>query len=301
VTRLAMLAVLATGCSSLVSDPCQPGYDLVDGSCEMINIAPPPTGVVPPPLPEPAPTQPTVPLCFAPQTDCDGICTDLQSDPDNCGSCGIVCASGLCDAGVCVGATVGHVVAIGHDYQASEPAMDRVLADAVGLTTGAFTRIGYYQGTSTLEGAQAAAVVGLAQTSRMASAAELADLSRASLDEIDAVVIEPQLGDGNAAEAVGAAAAQTLADFLAEGHVVVVLETTGGVSYRLADGAGLFTVSAPVDATGTAISVAAPADAVADGVASPYLGRTETVGYPGVANPVFVDTSNDAVVFHLTY
>ena len=298
--RIAMFAVLATGCSSLVSDPCQPGYDLVDGTCEEIAIAPPPTGVTPPPRGEPV-QPPTVPLCFAPRTDCDGICTDLQSDPDNCGACGDVCASGLCDAGVCVGATVGHVVAIGHDYQASEPAMDRVLADAVGLTTGALTRIGYYRGSSTLEGAQAAAVVGLAQTSRTASSTVLDDLSREALDEIDAVVIEPQLGDGDASEAAGTTAAQSLATFLAEGHVVVVLETTGGVSYRFADGAGLFTVAAPVDATGTAISVAVPADAVADGVASPYLGRTDTVGYPGVANPVFTDPSGDAVVFHLTY
>jgi hypothetical protein len=29
------------------------------------------------------------------------ICVDLQSDPRNCGSCGNVCASGICSRGVC--------------------------------------------------------------------------------------------------------------------------------------------------------------------------------------------------------
>jgi hypothetical protein len=93
----------------------------------------------------------------------------------------------------------------------------------------------------------------------------------------------------------------SLAQFLADDHVVVVLETTGGTSYQFAAGAGLASLPAPVDVTGTNVSLAATTDAVADGVVSPYLGRTDTVGYPGVADPVFVDGSGDAVVVHLTY
>jgi len=304
VTRFAMFAVFAAGCSSLVSDPCQPGYEIVDGTCQASQqgiIMPPPSSIVPPPRPEPAPPQPTLPLCYAPLTECEGACVDLQTDPDNCGACGDVCATGVCQAGVCLGATVGHVVAIGHDYQAADAAMNRVLADAVGLATGIDTRIGYWRGSSTLEGAQAAAVSGLHQTSRTASSTELGGLSKNDFVEIDTVVIEPQVGDGDAAEAAGSAAAQALTDFVVAGHVVVVLETTGGVSYRFAQGAGLFSVAAPVDASKSLVTVAAPADAVADGVPSPYLGRTDTVGYPGVANPVFVDGSGDAVVFHLTF
>ncbi|MDQ2652151.1 MAG: hypothetical protein M3Z20_03815, partial [Chloroflexota bacterium] len=36
-------------------------------------------------------------------TDCTGNldCTDLDSDPDNCGTCGNVCTSGICESATC--------------------------------------------------------------------------------------------------------------------------------------------------------------------------------------------------------
>jgi hypothetical protein len=309
VKRLAVLALFAAGCGSLIDDPCADGFELVGGVCAVQSGSGSdmqPNQTVQPVMPEGpttpiSPTQPDPPLCWLPQTDCGGVCVDTTSDPDNCGACGLTCATGLCQASACVGSIAGHVVAIGHDYQATDAAMNRVLGDAVGLTTGQFTRIGYWRGSSSLEGAQAAATSGLAQTSRTGFGLELSELDNKSLLEIDTVVIEPQQGSGDDAEAAGTAVAQSLQDFVAAGHVVVVLETAGGVSYRFADGAGLFTVAAPIDVSDTAIAVAAPADAVAEGVASPYLGRASTVGYPGVADPVFVDGSGDAVVFHLTF
>ncbi len=307
-TRLALFALCVAGCGSLVDDPCAEGFELVGGVCTTAgsgsdmqpNQTTQPVMPMGPTTPI-SPTQPDPPLCSLPLTDCGGVCIDTTSDPDNCGACGLVCATGLCQASACVGAIAGHVVAIGHDYSATDAAMSRVLGDAVGLVTGQFTRIGYWRGSSSLEGGQAAAVAGLAQTSRTAWSTELGSIDAGSVSEIDTVVIEPQQGSGDDAEAAGSAAAQSLQDFVAAGHVVVVLETAGGVSYRFADGAGLFTVAAPIDVSNTAITVAAAADAVAEGVASPYLGRPSTVGYPGVADPVFVDGSGDAVVFHLTF
>jgi hypothetical protein len=35
------------------------------------------------------------------QTDCDGTCVFLSSDPDNCGTCGVVCPGGACTDGRC--------------------------------------------------------------------------------------------------------------------------------------------------------------------------------------------------------
>lgn len=41
-------------------------------------------------------------VCPAGQTDCGGVCRDLQSDPVSCGVCGLMCATGgLCTGGVC--------------------------------------------------------------------------------------------------------------------------------------------------------------------------------------------------------
>src|SRR5579883_2951600 len=39
--------------------------------------------------------------CNAEQVLCMGICTNLQTDPNNCGTCGHSCQGGACQAGVC--------------------------------------------------------------------------------------------------------------------------------------------------------------------------------------------------------
>jgi hypothetical protein len=59
--------------------------------------------VVPTPVPEPSPLPTVVPNCGPGQAVCDasGACFDLTSDPNNCGACGNVCASGSCVAGQC--------------------------------------------------------------------------------------------------------------------------------------------------------------------------------------------------------
>jgi hypothetical protein len=45
----------------------------------------------------------TEPNCIAGETACKGMCTDTQSDPSHCGTCGTVCAHGQdCNDGLCV-------------------------------------------------------------------------------------------------------------------------------------------------------------------------------------------------------
>ncbi len=44
----------------------------------------------------------TPPVCSSTQEVCDGVCTSIASDPDNCGGCDIECASGeACSEGTC--------------------------------------------------------------------------------------------------------------------------------------------------------------------------------------------------------
>jgi len=45
----------------------------------------------------------TEPSCIAGETACKGMCTDTQSDPDHCGTCGNACGHGQsCNDGACV-------------------------------------------------------------------------------------------------------------------------------------------------------------------------------------------------------
>jgi hypothetical protein len=39
--------------------------------------------------------------CGAGETMCDGICTNTDTDPDNCGMCGKQCSSNMCSGGTC--------------------------------------------------------------------------------------------------------------------------------------------------------------------------------------------------------
>jgi len=48
------------------------------------------------------PTGPVPPLCSPGQTNCNGVCVDLSSDPANCATCGVACGAGLfCSASTC--------------------------------------------------------------------------------------------------------------------------------------------------------------------------------------------------------
>jgi hypothetical protein len=94
-------ATIKNGRMCQLCDTCQP-----DGSCQ-------PTGLVAcgqvcctgPCAPEggccPADRVCGSACCSAAQTCCGGQCVDLETDPQNCGSCGNTCTSGTCCAGLC--------------------------------------------------------------------------------------------------------------------------------------------------------------------------------------------------------
>jgi hypothetical protein len=152
-----------------------------------------------------------------------------------------------------------------------------------------------------VNGARSAAHKGLNQLARNGSDVWLTQVNGASLAEINVLVIDAQTGDANAARATGATWKTALAQFLASGSVVIVLEGDAGVGYALAAGAGLYMVAAPVDATNQLATVANAADAVALQVASPYLAKTSSVCFAGASGTVITAPSGAAIVFHQTY
>ena len=322
-----LVLVLLAGCSSLVSDPCAAGYHLDTGACmqdqkthgtmdpngtmqgpdaSVIVTHPPGDGSTVQPQDASVDAPPDAMVCTLPEVKCGDQCIDVSDDPYNCGHCGRTCSSGICAAGSCIGDLPGHIVVIGHDYVASDPAMDRVIANGVSLSvlggvSGSVAHVGWWRGTAAQEAGIAAVARGLAQTGHTAQSTSVATIDTASLANLDAIVVEPQVGDGDAAEAAGAAAAASLATYLGASHTVVVMETTAGVSYRWLHGAGLVDLTPPVDASASQVTVVAPGDAIATGVVSPYFAKPGSVGFAGATHVVVSDGSGDAVVIHATY
>lgn len=343
------LAVLAaTGCSSLVSDPCESGYVMQSGTCVArvarldggaegvgsdagsgrghdagsdgsvgsdggigidggsgsagsdggvvtdggIDGAVPPDSTPPP----------DAFVCALPDLTCGEACVDAQNDPFNCGRCGHVCPTGICSLGVCVGTIEGHVVAIGHDYATHDAAMARVLGNAIGLGDAFRLQVGWYRGTATAAaaaGSQASAASALSAMGRPHDDTQVADPTPAQLATLDVLVVEAQTGRGADATLTGQHWAANLGPFFQRGGVVVVLEGAGGVSYDLAQGAGLYTVAAPVTATNAQVVLVDGSDAVAQQVPTPYLATGSSVTF-GQAPAVFATQAGGTVVFHLT-
>ncbi len=321
-TRAHLLAgsLLLAGCfDSLISSPCARGFTLQAGQCVALDLPDAATDL--PDTPDAATggdgndarvdAGPDVhdagqdaAVCTLDEVMCDGVCIDVSADPDNCGACNRVCASGICTLGHCAGAPWGHIVAIGHDYMNYHPAMARVLGNAVALGLSHDVSVAWWVGTaseSSQSNALSALTAGMAAQARpFHSVALPATPSASAFAGIDVLVVPPQVGDGNALEATAVTWKTALDGFLGAGGVVVVLEGHDTVSYRFARGASLYSINAPVDVSGHPAMVVAPSDAVAEHVVSPYLAETSSMALRGIGAAVVTTAPGDVVVAHLT-
>lgn len=229
-----------------------------------------------------------VPLCDPPLVDCSGQCVDLNTDPDNCGFCGNRCISRICSGGMCVGESVGNVVAICHDYRVtfSTSMQNRLLGNAVFLPTGNPVRIlAYDEFAANLHknrvNSRISAEAGLrGRTFTQDFVSVSADVpSELSIGDYDVFLIYDQASAmaGQLATA-GTNIAVAADSFARAGGTIVVLDGGQGVGemHELLTNATLLQIDGQVDGTGGQLFNQAPADAVGINVLSPFLALTNS-------------------------
>ncbi len=285
-------------------DPLQPGPDAgpgPDASPEPDAMPEPDGGVIVDAGPDASPDAPDQGLvCAAPLEACYGACVDFQTDADHCGSCTHSCASGICTNGHCQGEPWGHIVAIGHDYVASHASQRRVLVNAVSLGSSGNVGVAWWPGETRSVAHKAPFASAMDAANRAWH--EVAFPNSASFigTGIHVVIVGPDRGDGDAAEAMGAAWATALDEFLRTGGVVIVLDGANGTNHRFAEGANLFDVGAPVTVTGQPTAVVDGTDAIVDQVLAPYLAEDSSVSWPGAPEPVITTMGGmNTIVFHI--
>lgn len=243
------------------------------------------------------------PPCAVGLTECAGRCVDLTNDPLNCGACGKFCPSNICSTSKCQGATPGDVVVIGHDYKDAITGMSqvKVLTNAVFIPTSNPLRVlSYEQFADATNVAHVKALIRAAAVGRMVNfTARSTPASLASpllSTQFDVVLIHDLQGGAPATlGAIGATWAVDLGSFAQSGGVIVALDGAGGMGGmpELLTGAQLLDIAGHTPlATGSFVSVIAPADRVATLVLSPYGAVARSVTFqpnePNGGNVVYV-------------
>ncbi len=221
---------------------------------------------------------------------CGGSCVDLTGDPSNCGGCGIVCPTQICEASLCVGSTHGAVVFIGHDYLAPLPSLAsqaRILANAVllGLPRGltqAIPVLSYeqYADATAVQHVKTLVMEGVPRAV-VTSTRDPADVESLSFTTYSVLLVADQPDSaGVDLFALGGTWATALASFTSAGGIVVFLDGGTGAAQMPAfvTATGLLDVmsDAPIDPPAL-VDVWAWFDAVGTDVAAPYKPTADSV------------------------
>jgi hypothetical protein len=261
-----------------------------------------------------------VPLCDPPLVECQGQCVDPQSfnsDPDNCGRCGLECASDICQEGECVGAKYGSVALLCMDFGSnmSTSYATTLLGNAVFLSAKNPVRVlAYTRGAASAAVSRTNNVIGWAGDARGRSAqitaANTPEQVRDQLNINDfEVLLIHDLDRASPGEPRAVAEAwessSVLTSFTKAGGSVIVLDGADGIGEmhelinagRLLDPSGQTSVLGQDDITGAPIFNQAPADVLAANTTDRFAGTSHTCTFDTDATPsaetIFVFTDDE--------
>ncbi|NUO52318.1 MAG: hypothetical protein HOV80_25985 [Polyangiaceae bacterium] len=244
--------------------------------------------------------------------ECSGSCVDVSADPSHCGGCGVVCPSGICEDGACVGSPAGHVIAVGLESSASQAGAWglHVVGSAVLVHPADPVHVVAYRNGSPTGAVPLEALTKTEVESRGRSV----EILRKGADEVPAILssgaADVLLLTTDAAETVvasppaAAALGEALDGFLAHGGIVVAVSTSGKQEafVSLLDQAAMLPGLSIVVAGSDAYTVTSWTDSVAAGLLSPFAASGVARGFVlpswSDATTVVVDAAGVPVVVH---
>jgi hypothetical protein len=249
--------------------------------------------------------------CPAGQTLCNTQCIDTSTNAAHCGGCGQTCASGACRFGACKTSTAGHIVVIGHDFQTSNAAMNRILGNAIFLPGSADVNVVEYVGIadSTAVSNSHVAITQVANTLGR-NAIFFSDVSfspsslAARLESADVFLIQSQtLATNTILAELGNSWASVLGTFVHTGGIVVALDGSYpinlGTSQMLAQ-ARLMSIATVGTVTNETCSITTATDPVATSVPATYSCLQNSAVFSGEGTHVVEDLGRP-VVLHVAF